>query len=44
MHRSTIATPGKLNPLETLVAILIVEFFFHKTRPSEGQPEHKYSG
>ena len=27
-----------------MTAILITEFFFLRTRPSEGQPEHKHSG
>ncbi|HWQ91581.1 MAG TPA: APC family permease [Clostridia bacterium] len=27
-----------------MAAILIAEFFFLRTRPSEGQPEHKHSG
>ena len=27
-----------------MAAILIVEFFFLRTRPSEGQPEHSHSG
>ena len=27
-----------------MAAILITEFFFLRTRPSEGQPEHKHSG
>ena len=41
---------GASDPLVLIVAaavmaaILIMEFFFLRTRPSEGQPDHKHSG